>query len=142
MKEYIEIKLKENDYKLTEQRETILDVMLKNLGKHMSADEVLKKARKKSPRIGIATVYRTLEKLTEMDVLYKSIFDGGKFRYEIYNAGGQNHHHHHAICLSCGKITEIQEDLLHELEQQIEKQGFEIVDHELKFFGYCPDCKI
>ena len=40
----------------------------------------------------------------------------------------------------CGKISEIQEDLLSELEQRIEMQGFKIVDHELKFFGYCPDC--
>ncbi|MDD3894493.1 MAG: transcriptional repressor, partial [Syntrophomonadaceae bacterium] len=126
--------------RLTEQREAVLQVMLKNKGKHLSAEEVLEKARKKVPNIGIATVYRTLEKLTELEVLYKSVFDGGKYRYEIYDISS-NHHHHHIICLNCGKIFEVQEDLLNDLEQQIEMQGFKIVDHELKFYGYCPQCK-
>ncbi|MDD3894434.1 MAG: transcriptional repressor, partial [Syntrophomonadaceae bacterium] len=70
MKNSIDMKLKEKDYRLTEQREAVLQVMLKNKGKHLSAEEVLEKARKKVPNIGIATVYRTLEKLTELEVLY------------------------------------------------------------------------
>ena len=140
MKNNINIKLREKEYKMTEQRETVLDVMLKNRGKHLSAEEVLEKARKKLPNIGIATIYRTLEKLTELDVLCKSIFEGGKFRYEIYD-DNQQHRHHHIICLNCGKITEVQEDLLSDLELKIEKLGFKIIDHDLKFFGYCPKCK-
>jgi Fur family ferric uptake transcriptional regulator len=143
MKKKINIKLKQNDYKMTEQRETVLEVMLKNRGKHLSAEEVLAKARKISPGIGIATVYRTLEKLTELEVLYKTVFEGGKYRYELYDDAGskQQHHHHHIICVECGKITEVQEDLLSGLEQKIEMQGFKIIDHDLKFFGYCPNCK-
>lgn len=141
MKKKIDLRLKENEYKMTGQRETVLEVMLSNRGRHLSAEEVLEEARKKSPGIGIATVYRTLEKLTEMDILYKSIFDGGKFRYEIYEGDNHKHHHHHIICLECGKIFEIQEDLLSDLEQKIELEGFRIVDHELKFFGYCPNCR-
>ncbi len=140
MKNNINIKLREKEYKMTEQRETVLDVMLKNRGKHLSAEEVLEKARKKLPNIGIATIYRTLEKLTELDVLCKSIFEGGKFRYEIYD-DNQQHRHHHIICLGCGQITEVQEDLLSDLELKIEKLGFKIIDHDLKFFGYCPKCK-
>jgi Fur family ferric uptake transcriptional regulator len=140
MKKKINNKLKEKNYKMTGQRESVLEVMLNNRGKHLNAEEVLEEARKISSGIGIATVYRTLEKLTEMEILYKSVFDGGGFRYEIYDAGSKNHHHHHLVCIQCGKISEIQEDLLSELEQRIEMQGFKIVDHELKFFGYCPDC--
>mgnify|MGYP000861183263 FL=1 len=139
MKKIIDAKLKEKDYRLTDQRRAILDVMLKNPGKHLSAEEVFEKARKKSPGIGIATVYRTLEKFTEIGVLYKSVFESGKFRYEIYNS--EIHHHHHIICLNCGKITEVQDDLLNDLERRIEMQGFKIIDHELKFYGYCPNCK-
>lgn len=141
MKKSIDIKLKEKDYKMTEQREAVLAVMFKNRGKHLTAEEVLEKARKKSPNIGIATVYRTLEKLTEIEVLYKSVFEGGKFRYEIYDADSKHHHHHHIICVNCGMISEVQEDLLSDLELKIELQGFKIIDHDLKFFGYCPKCK-
>ena len=65
MKENINIKLKEKKYRMTAQRESILEVMLNNQGRHLNAEEVLEEARKIAPAIGIATVYRTLDKLTE-----------------------------------------------------------------------------
>nr|WP_073091455.1 Fur family transcriptional regulator [Thermosyntropha lipolytica] len=132
-------KLKENNYKLTEQREAVLEVMLDNRGKHLSAEEVLQEAKQKMPNIGIATVYRTLEKLASMDILYKTMFEGGKFRYELSDE--DTHQHHHIVCLKCGHIYEFEEDLLNELESRLEARGFEIVDHELKFYGYCPECR-
>lgn len=131
-------KLEENEYRLTPQREVILQVMIDNRGKHLSADEVYIEARGKSSNIGIATVYRTLEKLASIDVLYKTIFEGGKYRYEL--SLGESHQHHHIICLQCGHISEVEEDLLHNLEIHLEKQGYKILDHELKFYGYCPQC--
>jgi len=133
-------KLKENDYRLTGQRTAILEVMMDNQGRHLSAEEVLAQARKKQPNIGIATVYRTLEKLAAIDILYKSMFNDDKYRYEI-NDDHNEHHHHHIVCLACGKIAELEDDLLCSLEGQLETQGFEVVDHELKFFVYCPVCR-
>lgn len=138
--ENINKKLKDNDYRLTDQRTAILEVMLCNQGKHLSAEEVLIKARKKQPNIGIATVYRNLEKLATIDILYKTIFNDDRYRYEI-NDSKDDHQHHHIICLACGRITELEDDLLCSLEGQLESQGFEVVDHELKFFVYCPDCR-
>lgn len=139
MDKKIASKLKENNYKLTEQREAVLEVMLDNRGKHLSAEEVLQEAKQKMPNIGIATVYRTLEKLASMDILYKTMFEGGKFRYELSDEDA--HQHHHIVCLKCGQIYEFEEDLLNELEKRLEDRGFEIVDHELKFYGYCPACR-
>lgn len=130
--------LESYNYKLTEQRAAILDVMLKKKGEHLSAEEVLLEAKQILPNIGIATVYRTLEKLANMGILYKTMFDGGKYRYEI--SDDSDHHHHHFICLTCGSIIEIEEDWLTEIEEQLEKRGFRVVDHELKFYGYCPKC--
>ncbi len=52
---------------------------------------------KSSPNIGIATVYRTLELLSNLDILYKTTFDEGKYRYELSDAN-DNHQHHHVIC--------------------------------------------
>ncbi|MBO8159101.1 transcriptional repressor [Thermosyntropha sp.] len=139
MDKKINAKLKENNYKLTEQREAVLEVMMDNRGKHLSAEEVLQEARRKLPNIGMATVYRTLEKLASMNILYKTMFEGGKFRYEL--SDDESHRHHHIVCLKCGKIYEVEEDLLNGLEKKLENRGFEIVDHELKFYGYCPECR-
>lgn len=131
-------KIDQSEYRLTPQRSVVLQVMIENQGHHLSAEDVLQEARKKSPNIGIATVYRTLEKLASMDVLYKTMFEGGRYRYEL--SIGDEHQHHHIICLSCGSITEVEDDLLHILENKLEKKGFRVVDHELKFYGYCPKC--
>lgn len=138
-KKLVKEKLDQNNYKLTPQRAAVLEVMMDNPGRHLSAEEVLIKARGKFPGIGIATIYRTLEKLADMDVLYKTMFESGKYRYEL--SVDDKHQHHHIICLKCGSITEVEEDLLHELEGALEDRGFDIVDHELKFYGYCPTCR-
>lgn len=134
----IKERLIKSNYKLTDQRMAVLQVMLENKGRHLSAEEVFQAAREKLPNIGIATVYRTLDRLAGIEILYKTMFDTGKFRYEL--SSDQNHQHHHIICLACGKITEVEEDLLVSLEEHIEQQGFEIVDHQLKLYGYCPAC--
>ena len=130
-------KIKNSKYRLTSQREAILEVMVANRGKHLSAEEVLQKARDEHPLIGMATVYRTLDILASMDILHKSMF-GDKFRYELCD--NDRHQHHHIICLSCGAIAEVQEDLLHILEEHLETKGFRVLDHDLKFYAYCPEC--
>ena len=132
-------KLEKAEYKLTQQRKAVLDVMQENKGKHLAAEEVLFLARNKAPNIGIATVYRTLERLAALAVLYKTTFDEGKYRYELCD--DTEHQHHHIICLRCGSIFEVDESLLDSLEKQLEKDGFEIVDHQLKIYAYCKDCK-
>ncbi|MDD2585433.1 MAG: Fur family transcriptional regulator [Syntrophomonadaceae bacterium] len=135
----ITTKLKDNNYKLTEQRAAVLDVMLANQGQHLSAEEVLYLAKKELPNIGIATVYRTLERFAAINILYKTMFAGDKYRYEFCN--DRNHQHHHIICLDCGKITEVEDVLLNNLEHYLENQGYQVVDHDLKFYAYCPECK-
>lgn len=127
------------NYRLTQQRKAVLDVMCENTGCHLTAEEVLAEARRKVPNIGIATVYRTLERLAALQVIYKTIFDEGKHRYEL--SSQEEHQHHHIICVACGKIFEVEEALLDSLEQHLEREGFTIVDHQLKIYAYCPACK-
>ena len=134
----IDDQLEAANYRLTQQRKAVLDVMRENSGCHLTAEEVLAKARRKVPNIGIATVYRTLERLASMQILYKTLFDGGKYRYEI--SAQEDHQHHHIICVSCNRIFEVEETLLDSLELYLEQQGFEIVDHQLKIYAYCPEC--
>jgi Fur family transcriptional regulator, ferric uptake regulator len=134
-------KLERADYKLTGQRKAVLEVMRENRGEHLTAEEVLHEARRKVPNIGIATVYRTLERLAGIKILYKTIFDEGKYRYELSDLAEHEHQHHHILCVGCGKIFEVEEALLDSLEKQLEQEGFEIVNHQLKIYAYCSNCR-
>ncbi|HHV45518.1 MAG TPA: transcriptional repressor [Tissierellia bacterium] len=133
--------LKEEGYKLTTQRQAILDAICENHEKHLNPEEIYDIVKKKYPDIGIATVYRTLQLLEKLNIIYRVNFDDGYNRYEL-NYASENHHHHHLICLNCGKVMEVKIDLLEALENEIEKEyNFRILDHNLKFFGYCSDCQ-
>lgn len=115
--------------------------MAKNNDKHLSCDEIFNIISKENPEIGIATVYRTLLLFEKLDIVYKVNFDDGCSRYEL-DLGTEDHQHHHLICLKCGEVIEVKLDLLEALETEIEKElNFRIVDHNLKFYGYCSDCK-
>lgn len=134
-------KFREGQYKLTSQRQIVLQMFLDHQDKHLSAEEVHSMLRQKSNEIGLATVYRTLELLSELGVLQKMDFGDGRSRYEI-NTGSDMHQHHHLICLKCGKVREFADDLLDALEADISlKENFQIVDHQLKFYGYCLECR-
>ena len=134
-------KFRDRQYKLTSQRQTILQAFLDNPDQHLSAEDVHNIVRRHSPDIGIATVYRTLELLSDLEILQKLDFGDGRHRYEI-NETSTPHHHHHLICLACGKVKEFGDDLLETLETVIaRKSNFAIVDHQLKFYGYCQECQ-
>lgn len=132
--------LKKKGYKMTPQRQVILQAFLDSPEAHLSAEDVLAVVRKQVESLGLATVYRTLELFSDLGVLHKMDFGDGRSRYER-NTFEDCHYHHHLVCLDCGVIKEFEEDLLDAVEKAItEKENFEIVDHQLKFFGYCSDC--
>ncbi len=135
--------LKDKGLKVTRQRLAILEVLAEQDGRHMTTEDIYDLVRKEFPEIGIATVYRTVQLLLEMQLVDRIELNDGCVRYEIGRqfSGEEGHYHHHLVCKSCGKILSFDEDLLDELERQIEnKTGFQIWDHELKFYGMCKDC--
>jgi len=133
-------KLHEQDYKITPQRQVILKAFLNNANEHLSAEEVYNIVKDQYPDIGLATVYRTLDLLVDLDILQRINFGDGRARYEF--SSRTEHHHHHLICLTCGKVLEFDHDLLESLENLITKKtDFQITDHQLKFYGYCRECK-
>ena len=133
--------LKEKGYKLTPQRRAVLNIIMENPGKHLTTEEIYDLVKVQCPDIGLATVYRTLQILDEMDLIMKINLDDGCSRYE-YNVHQDDHEHHHLICTNCGKIMEVNEDLLDSIEDQIEKDyDFSITDHKVKFFGLCSTCR-
>ena len=134
-------RLREDGYKLTTQRLAVLDVISENHDKHLSSEEIYDLLKSKNQDIGIATVYRTLQLFERLDIIQRVNFDDGYNRYEII-MDKDDYQHHHLICIDCGSIVEVQSDLLENLEAEIEnKNGFKILDHNVKFFGYCKDCQ-
>lgn len=128
-------------YKLTPQREATVRVLLEHEEDHLSAEEVYLLVKEKSPEIGLATVYRTLELLTELKVIDKINFGDGVSRYDLRHEG-VSHFHHHLVCVTCGSVDEIQEDLLVDVEKIVEREwNFKIKDHRLIFHGICSRCQ-
>lgn len=130
-----------NGYKVTKQREIIFEALKENSGSHLSPEELHDIVIKKDSDIGIATVYRTLQLLDELKVVYKINFNDNRCRYEI-SSEDETHHHHHLICTNCNKVIEVKRDLLEHAESIISNEyNFQIKDHSLKFYGICSDCQ-
>lgn len=135
--------LKENGLKVTSQRIAILEALESRPDHHLTAEEIYECVRVDNPEIGLATVYRTIQLLAELGLIDKLNLGDGFIRYEIGD-GGQNagHHHHHLICLKCNEVLTFEGDFMEDLEERIQSaMEFQVVDHEVKLYGYCKDCR-
>ena len=116
--------------KMTGQRKVILQV-LEEAADHPSVESVYDRAKEIDPSISIATVYRTLNLLDELDLVIKHEFQEGYSRYEV-----NWDHHHHLVDLETGKVIEFQNDELERLKIKIAKDlGYDLVDHRLELYG-------
>jgi len=132
-------KLAENNFKLTKQREMILETILAKENWHFTAEELFSAARKKDADIGMATIYRTLELMQKLDIVHVLDFNDDSRKYELFI---EETHHHHLICRGCGKLIEFSDQDIDYFESELEeKYDFEILDHKLRFYGYCKECK-
>ncbi len=124
--------------KSTRQREVILDEFLRS-GSHLSTEELYLRLRRKNPRIGYATVHRTLKLFAECGIAEQRHFNDGQARYEASN---HDEHHDHLICSICGKIVEFEDPRIEELQEQVaRKHGFSIEKHRLELYGQCNHCR-
>ena len=140
VQELLKDRLKEKGLKVTRQRLLVLSVLEENSGRHMTAEDIYELVAEDYPDIGLATVYRALQLLWDMQLVDRISFDDGCVRYEIGHLfkGEAKHNHHHLICRKCNKVIPFGDDLLDDLEHHIEEAtGFHVLDHELKFFGLC-----
>lgn len=132
--------LKENGYKLTNQRRVVLEALYNQAGEHLTAEEVHGIVKMVNKEIGLATVYRTLQLLSELSLIDKLNLDDGIVRYEIGEMEAK-HRHHHLICESCGSVVGVKDDMLDVLEEEfLVKYGFRVKDHVVKFYGVCKSC--
>ena len=135
-------------YRRTLSRQAILDV-LNRTSKHLSAEEIYLQVHKIHPSSGLSTVYRTLELLVQVGLVFKFDFGDGRARYELVrNPEGQHHHHHHLVCTSCNRVidyTDFIEDEIQLLEKTekglFDKYNFKITKHIIQFHGLCDKCR-
>jgi Fur family ferric uptake transcriptional regulator len=139
--------LRKHSYRITMPRQVILGV-LSNEEQHLSAEDVFLKVHKKYPDIGLTTVYRTLNLLTQIGLVVRFDFGDGKARYELSSGPEKKGHHHHLVCTKCNRIIdyddfiEEEEKLFGKIEKVLsEKYDFEITDHLVRFYGLCEECR-
>jgi Fur family transcriptional regulator, ferric uptake regulator len=129
--------LRRQRLKSTAQRDTIAKVFL-DTQRHISVEELYLEVKRRNPRIGYATVYRTIKLLTECGLAAERHFRDGEARYE----SAEKSHHDHLICESCGRIVEFEEPRIESLQQEIAKRlGFRFTGHKMELYGLCRDCQ-
>ena len=121
----------------TAQREAIVEQFLRTRD-HVSIDELLTKVRKRHPRVGYATVYRTLKLLVDSGLAVERQFGDGQARYEVVGD-----HHDHLICVKCGVILEFEDPEIERLQDRIALQlgGFTVLRHRHELYGLCPKAR-
>ena len=126
----LEKRCSEAGLKMTGQRKIILQV-LNHAEDHPSVETVYERAREIDDSISIATVYRTLNLLDELDLVIRHEFKENFSRYEV-----NMEHHHHLIDLESGEVIEFQNDELEKMKEKIAKElGFDLIDHRLELYG-------
>jgi Fur family ferric uptake transcriptional regulator len=128
----------EKKIKLTENRRIVARV-ISDSDDHPDVDEVYRRASEINPKIGIATVYRTVKMFEESGVIAKHDFGGkGKSRYEKLE--GHHDHHDHLIDITNDEVHEFFNDELEKLKDRIANEmGYELVGHRLEL--YCRPLK-
>ncbi len=131
--------LKERGLKSTSQRDDIARVFFE-IKRHVSVDDLFREVRKINPRVGYATVYRTLKLLLECELAEEQRFADGQTRYE--NIEAAEAHHDHILCDRCGRIVEFTDESLENLQEDIARRlGFVLARHRLELYGICRQCR-
>lgn len=121
----------------TRQRAAIAG-LLDELPDFRSAQEIHEELRRRGEGIGLTTVYRALQALTdagEIDVLRTGT---GEASYRRCS----QHHHHHLVCRSCGRTVEVKGPAVeHWADLVAAEHGFAEVSHTVEILGVCAACR-
>ena len=128
--------LKNKAHRITNERFLILDAAL-NMDGHFDADELYLKMKNDYINVSRATVYKTLELMSECNILTKHNFKGDRTRYET-KIGRKPHYH--IICITCNKIIEFEYPMIEKIQDKVCKENnLKMVDHTFQVFAKCED---
>ncbi len=134
-KEEMRQRLAEKGYRLTKQRQVVLEV-LQGTKSHPNANWIYQEVRKRIPNVSLGTIYRALSILKEAGLIQELNYGGSFRRYD-----DDVEEHYHITCTQCGRVVDVDLPLLSEVEcQAAAATGFRVTDHHLEFYGICPDC--
>ena len=130
-------RLRTKGYRLTPQRMMIVTA-IENSADHISAEEIYAQVAAIYPHVNISTVYRTLELLKKLNLVYEIDLGEGRVRYHAEESG----HHHHLVCQKCNKVIDIDESALSELRDVLLRDyDFCAELQHVGIFGLCCDCR-
>jgi Fur family transcriptional regulator, ferric uptake regulator len=129
--------LQDNGYRLTGARRAVVEIVASSQ-RALTPIEVYDTARRQYPALGLVSVYRTLEKLEELDLIQRVHQPKGCQAFISAGAG----HQHLLLCKNCGQTTLIEGDELDPFIRSVaRKTGYKINEHWLQLFGLCENCK-
>jgi Fur family ferric uptake transcriptional regulator len=132
----LEAYMKRKGLRSTAQRRQIAETFFTGPN-HVTIEELLTRVREDEPRVGYATVYRTLKLFAECGIAAERHFGDGQTRYELSDES-VNAHHDHLICLECGRIIEFHDERIEALQEQVaQRLGFRIGWHKHEIYGTC-----
>lgn len=110
---------------------------LERAGGFASAQEVYKLMQREGEKIGLTTVYRSLQSLVGENIVDVLRREDGE---AIYRLCGENHHHH-LVCKSCGETIEIEGGAIENWAKTVAAEnGFRDIGHTAEIFGLCSNC--
>ena len=127
--------LRDEGHRVTPQRIAIIDYLI-HTEDHPSAENVHAIVKKKYPMVSLSTVYKTLDLLRQKK-LVNEIEIEGEARFDAHVDD-----HINLVCLSCGKIEDIDENLLKNIQVKVAKKSeYRIIKASFELHGYCNKCK-
>jgi Fe2+ or Zn2+ uptake regulation protein len=125
------------EYRQTAQRAMILETVMEADG-HLTAGEIFERVRRRDPRIGYGTVYRSLHLLAEHGLIQELTFADQASRYD-----SRCERHDHVHCSQCGVLLDVDvPEALMARHVAEERSGFAISHHHTVFVGLCPACRV
>jgi Fur family ferric uptake transcriptional regulator len=105
----------------------------------LTAQEIFDELRDEGRKVGIASIYRVLELLTEKGLLQRVDVGGGVARFEPAHSSGA--HHHHLVCSTCGRVEAFEDAELERAIHKVEAQtGYSVAGHDVVLRGACASC--
>jgi len=130
-------KLKALGHKTTPQRRAVFEVLCQRKGTPMSPDEIHRACLENGHRLGLTTVYRSLELFRDAGLVLEVHLHEPAQYYELDDGA----HHHHLVCVGCGAVEKFETRVVEEMAERIREQHhFLVRSHCLSIFGYCTSC--
>ena len=131
-------RLRDAGYKLTNARLTVLAALEEGDG-HITSTELLERVTLLDASIGRASVFRTLDLFTQLNLIRPTYIDSSVTPTYVLMPNG---HHHHVICTNCNRVIEFENCGLETLTQELEQSlHVHLTGHLLEFYGICDDCE-